>query len=79
MHYPLLSCTLPLTHPITAHNHHVAYNTELPFPVAFPPQTMTNVLAEWLAGQGVKQAHIAGGFRLFRWSSISSVAISCFC
>lgn len=36
------------------------YNQEFPFPVAFPPQAMTNVLAEWLAKQGVKQAHIAG-------------------
>ncbi|KAI0783965.1 phosphoglycerate mutase [Irpex lacteus] len=35
------------------------YNQEFPFPVAFPPQAMTNVLAEWLAKQGVKQAHIA--------------------
>ncbi|KAH9949405.1 BPG-independent [Amylocystis lapponica] len=35
------------------------YNAEFPFPVAFPPQAMTNVLAEWLAKQGVKQAHIA--------------------
>ncbi|KAJ7104965.1 BPG-independent [Mycena epipterygia] len=35
------------------------YNTEFPFSVAFPPQAMTNVLAEWLAGQGVKQAHVA--------------------
>ena len=36
------------------------YNAEFPFHVAFPPQAMTNVLAEWLAKQGVKQAHIAG-------------------
>ena len=36
------------------------YNAEFPFPVAFPPQAMTNVLAEWLAKQGVKQAHVAG-------------------
>lgn len=35
------------------------YNQEFPFPVAFPPQAMTNVLAEWLGRQGVKQAHIA--------------------
>ena len=35
------------------------YNAEFPFPVAFPPQAMTNVLAEWLAKKGVKQAHIA--------------------
>ena len=36
------------------------YNAEFPFNVAFPPQAMTNVLAEWLAKQGVKQAHVAG-------------------
>ncbi|KZV70249.1 cofactor-independent phosphoglycerate mutase [Peniophora sp. CONT] len=35
------------------------YNAEFPFPVAYPPQAMTNVLAEWLAKKGVKQAHIA--------------------
>jgi len=35
------------------------YNSEFPFPVAFPPQAMTNVLAEWLSKQGAKQAHIA--------------------
>ena len=36
------------------------YNAEFPFPVAFPPQPMTNVLAEWLGKHGIKQAHIAG-------------------
>jgi hypothetical protein len=36
------------------------YNAEFPFPVAYPPQAMTNVLAEWLAKHEVKQAHIAG-------------------
>jgi 2,3-bisphosphoglycerate-independent phosphoglycerate mutase len=40
------------------------YNADFPFSVAFPPQPMTNVLAEWLAGQGVKQAHIAGPFQM---------------
>ncbi|KAJ7194006.1 BPG-independent [Mycena pura] len=35
------------------------YNTEFPFPVAFPPQVMTNVLAEWIAAKGLKQSHIA--------------------
>lgn len=35
------------------------YNAEFPFGVAFPPQPMTNVLAEWLSKKGVKQAHIA--------------------
>jgi hypothetical protein len=36
------------------------YKKEFPFKVAFPPQPMTNVLAEWLAKKGVKQAHVAG-------------------
>jgi len=36
------------------------YNSEFPFRIAFPPQGMTNVLAEWLAKKKVKQAHIAG-------------------
>jgi 2,3-bisphosphoglycerate-independent phosphoglycerate mutase len=36
------------------------YNAEFPFPVAYLPQAMTNVLAEWLSKQGIKQAHIAG-------------------
>ena len=36
------------------------YKTEFPFAVAFPPQAMTNVLAELLAKEGIKQAHIAG-------------------
>ncbi|KAG6891622.1 hypothetical protein C0992_001307 [Termitomyces sp. T32_za158] len=35
------------------------YNAEFPFKIAFPPQAMTNVLAEWLSKHGVKQAHIA--------------------
>ncbi|GBE77285.1 cofactor-independent phosphoglycerate mutase [Sparassis crispa] len=35
------------------------YNADFPFPVAFPPQAMTNVLAEWLSKQGIKQAHVA--------------------
>jgi len=35
------------------------YNSEFPFHVAFPPQAMTNVLAEWLAKKGLKQCHIA--------------------
>lgn len=36
------------------------YNAEFPFDIAFPPQAMTNVLAEWLGAKGVKQCHIAG-------------------
>jgi 2,3-bisphosphoglycerate-independent phosphoglycerate mutase len=38
------------------------YNANFPFPVAYPPQPMTNVLAEWLAKHDIKQAHIAGKF-----------------
>lgn len=36
------------------------YNPTWKLPVAFPPVSMDNVLAEWLAKQGVKQNHIAG-------------------
>ncbi len=36
------------------------YNAEFPYPVAYPPQAMTNVLAEWLSKHDIKQAHIAG-------------------
>jgi len=35
------------------------YSADYAFPVAFPPQAMKNVLAEWLSTQGVKQCHIA--------------------
>ena len=35
------------------------YNSDFPFPVAFPPQVMTDVLAETLSKHGVKQAHVA--------------------
>ncbi|KAJ1733184.1 hypothetical protein LPJ61_001679 [Coemansia biformis] len=35
------------------------YKSDYTFPVAFPPQKMTDVLAEWLAKQGVAQMHIA--------------------
>jgi len=35
------------------------YNASFPFAVAYPPQPMTNVLAEWLAKHDIKQAHIA--------------------
>jgi len=38
------------------------YNAEFPFSIAFPPQAMTNVLAEWLAKEGATQAHIAGEY-----------------
>lgn len=35
------------------------YNAEFPFGIAFPPQAMTNVLAEWLGSLGVPQVHVA--------------------
>jgi 2,3-bisphosphoglycerate-independent phosphoglycerate mutase len=36
------------------------YNPEWTFPVAFPPASMDNVLAETLAKQSANQCHIAG-------------------
>lgn len=35
------------------------YKLDYPFPVAFPPQSMNDVLAEWLAKKDVKQCHVA--------------------
>ncbi|KAF9950020.1 hypothetical protein BGZ70_001536 [Mortierella alpina] len=35
------------------------YKGDFPFPVAFPAQSMTNVLAEWLAKKNVPQCHVA--------------------
>jgi len=35
------------------------YKLDYPFQIAFKPQHMRNVLAEWLGKQGVKQVHIA--------------------
>ncbi|KAI5307760.1 hypothetical protein KEM55_007498 [Ascosphaera atra] len=35
------------------------YKTDYTFPVAFPPQHMGNVLAEWLGKKDVKQCHLA--------------------
>ena len=35
------------------------YKTDYKFPVAFSPQHMGNVMAEWLGKQGVKQCHVA--------------------
>ncbi|KAG4300851.1 hypothetical protein PCK1_002928 [Pneumocystis canis] len=36
------------------------YKAEYPFPIAFSPQIMTNVLAEWLSKQDILQSHVAG-------------------
>ncbi|KAK7422079.1 hypothetical protein QQX98_001821 [Neonectria punicea] len=36
-----------------------SYKGDYPFPVAFAPQHMGNVLAEWLGKQNVEQVHIA--------------------
>ncbi|KAH9819378.1 2,3-bisphosphoglycerate-independent phosphoglycerate mutase-like [Teratosphaeria destructans] len=35
------------------------YKTDFNFPIAFAPQVMDNVLADWLAKKGAKQSHIA--------------------
>ena len=35
------------------------YKTDFDFPIAFAPQVMDNVLADWLAKQELKQCHIA--------------------
>ena len=35
------------------------YKTDFNFPIAFAPQVMDNVLADWLAKQNLKQCHIA--------------------
>jgi 2,3-bisphosphoglycerate-independent phosphoglycerate mutase len=35
------------------------YKIGFPFKVAFPPQKMDNVLAEWLGKPGLEQNHIA--------------------
>ena len=35
------------------------YKTDYKFPIAFPPQHMGNVLAEWLGKKGIKQCHVA--------------------
>ncbi|KAF3930876.1 hypothetical protein ABW19_dt0204487 [Dactylella cylindrospora] len=35
------------------------YKTDYPFPVAFPPQRMGDVLAEWLSKKGLPQCHVA--------------------
>jgi 2,3-bisphosphoglycerate-independent phosphoglycerate mutase len=35
------------------------YNVKYTFPVAFPPQRMDDVLADWLSKKGIKQCHVA--------------------
>lgn len=35
------------------------YKTDYKFPIAFPPQHMGNVLAEWLGKKNLKQCHVA--------------------
>jgi 2,3-bisphosphoglycerate-independent phosphoglycerate mutase len=35
------------------------YNVKFSFPIAFPPQRMDDVLAEWLSKQGLSQCHVA--------------------
>lgn len=35
------------------------YKSDFPFNIAFPAQTMDNVLAEWLSKNGIRQMHVA--------------------
>lgn len=35
------------------------YNADFPFPILSPPQSLDNVLAEWLSHQGLTQYHVA--------------------
>ena len=35
------------------------YKSDYPFPVIYPPQSMENVLAEWLSKKQLRQAHVA--------------------
>jgi 2,3-bisphosphoglycerate-independent phosphoglycerate mutase len=35
------------------------YKTDYKFPIAFEPQVMDDVMAEWIAKQGLKQCHVA--------------------
>ena len=52
---PVRWLTTPVQHITTMSR----YSADFPFPVAYPPQRMTNVLAEWLSKKDLKQAHIA--------------------
>ncbi|KAF8444300.1 metalloenzyme [Terfezia claveryi] len=53
----------PLPHFNFPRNLHITtmtqYKGDYPFPIAFPPQKMDDVLAEWLAKHGIKQCHVA--------------------
>lgn len=44
------------------------YKAEFIFPSLFPPETHVNVLAEWLAAQGLSQFHCAGKFSKIRFT-----------
>eukprot|EP00898_Chlorokybus_atmophyticus_P000861 jgi/Chlat1/1776/Chrsp134S02114 len=35
------------------------YKKDFPLPIVFPPQTLQNVLSEWLSKKGIKQLHVA--------------------
>ncbi|KAJ3739659.1 BPG-independent [Lentinula detonsa] len=53
---PSLSIPVPKDLHITTMSQ---YNPTFPFPTAFPPQSMSNVLAETLSSQSIHQSHIA--------------------
>ncbi|KAK0713118.1 BPG-independent [Lasiosphaeria miniovina] len=52
---PLADFPFPKTTLVTM----TQYKLDYPFEIAFKPQHMGNVLAEWLGKQGVKQVHVA--------------------
>ena len=54
---PLADLALPKNLHITTMT---KYKLEYPYPIAFPPQEMDDVLAEWIAKKGLKQCHVAG-------------------
>ena len=35
------------------------YNVSFDYPIAFPPQVMDDVMAEWIAKKGLRQCHVA--------------------
>eukprot|EP00842_Homolaphlyctis_polyrhiza_P002767 jgi/Hompol1/3491/HPOL_003260-RA len=53
---PTAGITMPSNLSITTMTQ---YKGEYPFPLIFPPQTMENVLAEWLAKLAIPQSHVA--------------------
>ncbi|KAG5221026.1 phosphoglycerate mutase [Salix suchowensis] len=56
---PIADETRAQSNLLSVYYDYVPLQRRIPVPRRLPPQPMTNVLAEWLAKEGVKQAHIA--------------------